>query len=173
MSILDLIKDKQQWDIFYRYKDEKGHLTKQEKEELKNFIDNEKYLDIANNIKDSSYNFSVPIKKEINKSGTDKKRTVYCYNKEENIVLKFITFNLSKYDYKLMPNCYSFRKDFGVRKALDTILSYKNIDNMYAYKVDIKNYFNSIDIDSNQVGLFNPKQKNNITLAKNSERKQK
>ena len=147
MSILDLIKDKTQWNIFYKYKDEKGHLTKQEKEELKSFIDDEKYLDIANNIKDTSYNFSVPVKKEINKSGTDKKRTVYCYSKEENIVLKFITFNLSKYDYKLMPNCYSFRKDFGVRKALDTIISSKNIDDMYAYKVDIKNYFNSIDID--------------------------
>ena len=44
-------------------------------------------------------------------------------------------------------NCYSFRRVLGVKKAISTITKNPNIDNMYAYKVDIRNYFNSIDVD--------------------------
>ena len=47
----------------------------------------------------------------------------------------------------MASNCYSFRRVVGVKKAISTITNAPNIDNMYAYKVDIKNYFNSINID--------------------------
>ena len=147
MSILDLINNKEEWKSFYNYKIEKGHLNKKEEKELKKFIDDEEYLDFSSCIKDEKYNFKAPKKILVNKIGSDKKRVVYCYDEKESIILKFITHHLSRYDYKMANNCYSFRRVLGVKKAISTITKNPNIDNMYAYKVDIKNYFNSIDVD--------------------------
>ena len=93
MSILDIIDDHDKWLEFYNYKMEKGHLTKAEQKEWKEFINNKKYVSIAVAIKDGTYTFSIPKKKLVNKIGTDKKRVVYCYSKEENYILKF---NLDK-----------------------------------------------------------------------------
>ena len=147
MSILDLIKEKSEWEAFYNYKIDKGHLNKREEKELREFIDEEKYLNIALNINSEDFNFAPPSKKLINKMGSEKKRIVYCYSNEESMILKFITHHLLRYDYKMASNCYSFRRVVGVKKAISTITNAPNIDNMYAYKVDIKNYFNSINID--------------------------
>ena len=144
MGILDLIKNKEEWIRFYDYKIQKGHLTKKEEKELEVFIKEEKYKNIASVIKNEDFNFSIPTKKIINKMGTDKKRVVYYYNNEESIILKFITHHLFKYDNKMCDNCYSFRKNYGVKKAIEKLSSYKNL---VSYKVDIKNYFNSINID--------------------------
>lgn len=147
MSILDLIKEKNEWEAFYNYKIDKGHLNKREEKELREFIDEEKYLNIALNINSEDFNFAPPSKTLINKMGSEKKRIVYCYSSEESMILKFITYHLLRYDYKMASNCYSFRRVVGVKKAISTITNTPNIDNMYAYKVDIKNYFNSINID--------------------------
>ncbi len=147
MSILDLIKEKSEWEAFYNYKIDKGHLNKREEKELREFIDEEKYLNIALNINSEDFNFAPPSKKFINKMGSEKKRIVYCYSSEESMILKFITYHLLRYDHKMASNCYSFRRVVGVKKAISTITNAPNIDNMYAYKVDIKNYFNSINID--------------------------
>ena len=147
MSILDLIKEKSEWEAFYNYKIDKGHLNKREEKELREFIDEEKYLNIALNINSEDFNFAPPSKKLINKMGSEKKRIVYCYSNEESMILKFITYHLLRYDYKMASNCYSFRRVVGVKKAISTITNSPNIDNMYAYKVDIKNYFNSVNID--------------------------
>lgn len=147
MSILDIIDDNNKWFEFYQYKIDKGHLTKKEKKELSDFIENKKYVSIANAIKKGTYVFSIPTKKLVNKMGSEKKRVVYCYPKEENIILKFITFHLFEYDAKMIDNCFSFRKNYGVKKAIDSIVYHKNIENMYCYKVDIKNYFNSINVE--------------------------
>lgn len=147
MSILDLIKDKSEWLNFYNYKLDRGHLTKEEQEELEKFINEERYVRLASMIKNKDFNFTIPIKKIINKMGTNKKRIVYHYDDEENMILKFITYHLYKYDETMCDNCFSFRKNKGVKKAIDSIVSNSNINDMVCYKVDIKNYFNSINVD--------------------------
>jgi len=78
--------------------------------------------------------------------GKKKKRTVYIYEETENYILKMISHLLYKYDNIFSPNLYSFRKNNGVRKAIYTVIKTKNINKKWAYKVDIKNYFNSIPV---------------------------
>ena len=153
MSILDLISNKEEWLKFQEYKVLKGHLTKKEQKELEEFISKEKYKSISLVIKDKEFNFNAPVKKIINKMGTDKKRIVYCYNEIESMILKFITYHLFKYDDKMCDNCFSFRKNYGVKKAIGRIVNHRNIKNMACYKVDIKNYFNSININKLMVML--------------------
>lgn len=142
----DILND-EKWKEYLQYKIDKDFLTKKDLKELSDFILNKKYLDIAEKIYENQYVFSTPKKHIINKSSSRKKRIVYTYTKEEMIILKYISFLLYKYDYLFSHNLYSFRKNRSVKTAITNISNIKNISNMYGYKVDIQNYFNSIDIN--------------------------
>ena len=147
MSILDKITDDKTWQEYYDYKLQKSHLNKRDEQFLTDFIQNKRYEAVVNKLVNNGFEFSYPEKKLINKSGSTKKRTIYKFPEDEALVLKIISYCLYKYDYKMSDNCFSFRKSFGVKRAVGTIVNRKNIENMYCYKLDISNYFNSINID--------------------------
>lgn len=147
MSVIDLLVNKDKWQEFLEYKLAKSHLSKVEEQHLIEYINNEKYLEVATSIINGTYVFSIPKKVFINKSGTNKKRVIYTFDDNENIILKFILFCMAKYDGVFCNNCFSFRKNLTIRHALFTILNKDNIDSLYAYKLDIQNYFNSINVD--------------------------
>lgn len=147
MSLLNTLLQKEKWQEFLDYKFRNSNQTKTEEIELKKFVENNEYLDIAKNIVDGTYVFSIPTKTLINKSGVNKKRVVYSFEYKENIILKFISYQLHNYDDCFATNCYSFRKNMSVKKAFFNLLSNKGISNYYCYKLDISNYFNSINID--------------------------
>lgn len=146
MSVINFLLNKNKWCEFLEYKLTKSHLTKLEEQQLIEFVKTEKYLSVANQIVLGTYSFSVPNKVQLNKSGTSKKRTVYTFNETENIILKFILFCMSDYDDVFFNNCFSFRKNLTIKDALFSLIKNKNINQMYAYKLDISNYFNSIDV---------------------------
>lgn len=146
MSVLDSLLDKSRWQEFLEHKISKSHLTKTEEQNLIDFVNNERYLTVAKGIADGTYAFSFPTKSLVNKSGSTKKRVVYTFDDTESMILKFIVFNMSKYDHIFSSNCYSFRKNSTVRKAFYSIIDNADIGSMFAYKLDISNYFNSIAV---------------------------
>ena len=146
MDIIDSVLDKLKWAEFLEYKLTKSHLNKQEEKHLIDFVMGEKYLAIAKGLSLGAYTFSTPKKTLINKSGSSKKRAIYTFNEEENIVLKFISFCLYKYDHKFSCNTYAFRRNMTVKQAFIDISNINGIVDMYSYKIDVSNYFNSIDI---------------------------
>lgn len=135
------------WNDFLNYKISKDFVPKKEKNILSDFINNKKYLTICNQIADGTYSFSIPKKHSISKGHSSKKRIVYTFNDDEMIILKYISYLLYDYDFLFSPNLYSFRKNSSVKNAIRNISNIKNINKMYGYKVDIQNYFNSIDVD--------------------------
>lgn len=143
--MLDELNNDTTWRNFFNNKIDKGHINKLEQKKLEDYINNRKYLEITSNI--HSYEFSYPKKVQISKVGKLKKRIVYCYSESENYILKIIAYKLYKYDYIFPNNLYSYRKTIGVKNAIYKLSKNKNINKMYAYKVDISNYFNSINID--------------------------
>ena len=147
MSVIDLLLNKDKWKEFLEYKLTKSHLSKVEEQNLIEYINHEKFLEVASSIVNGTYTFSIPKKVFINKSGTNKKRAIYTFDENENIILKFILFCMSKYDAVFCSNCFSFRKNLTIKHAIFTMLDKENIDSHYAYKVDIQNYFNSINVD--------------------------
>ena len=147
MSIVRELNNHTLWQEYLEHKITKSHLSRREEQRLIDYINNKEYTKIANKIINGTYTFSIPKKSIINKSGSQKKRVVYTYNDDENIILKFILFLLYKYDNYFPPNCYSFRKDHTVKMAIAHITSTSDISQMYAYKVDISNYFNSINVE--------------------------
>lgn len=71
---------------------------------------------------------------------------VYSYTPAENAALKVLASLCYRYDGLMPSNLYSFRRDISAKTALRRIISAPDISEMYAYKLDISNYFNSIDI---------------------------
>ena len=141
-SILDKLSSKQEWRDFLEYKKEKAQLSKKEQKELESFIDEKRYASIAKDLK-----LGYPEKREISKLGSSKKRIVYSYAGDETFVLKLLAWELYKYDDKIADNCYSFRRNRTAKTAFDSIMSIKGLDEKYVLKLDIHDYFNSIDTD--------------------------
>lgn len=147
MEILDCLRDQQQWQLFYEYKVSCNNLPEWMLKQLREYIDNRRYLPVADRI-DAGLSFSHPKKSAISKMHSEKKRIVYTYPQGENWALKFITYLLlRRYDHLFSPNLYSFRANTGVAFAIRDLSRIRGIGNMYSYKVDIRNYFNSIPID--------------------------
>ena len=147
VSIIDRINSLEEWQSFLNSKKSSKSLSISEEKELVKFIDNKRYEYYYDLIKDNNFPSDFPYKKIINKSGTDKKRIVYSFSNEENIVLKFIAFNLYQFDYYFNNNCYAFRRNYGVKDAIRKFKGNEEYAKKYCFKVDISNYFNSIDID--------------------------
>lgn len=146
VKIMERISVPESWQEFLQYKKERQHLSKTEQREMEEYIEKQKYKELLDEIRQPDYIPPLPLKKEINKGGTSKKRIVYSYPADYNMLLKMIAFSLYKYDNQFSPNCYAFRKNYGVRDAIKRIRTTKGISEKYCLKVDISNYFNSIDV---------------------------
>ena len=140
------IDNDSKWIEFLNSRLETNYESKKDKEILKEYIENKKYKEITKKIKNNTYEWSIPKKKVLNKNHTTKKRIVYNYNFDEMIILKYISYLMYDYDYLFQNNLYSFRKHISVKHAINKLKKVKNLNKYYSYKVDIKKYFNSVDI---------------------------
>ena len=145
MSIIELLTCENTWEEFLEYKVDGGHLSKQQEARLTEYIQNKEYVPVVEGILRKE-DFPIPTMKCINKKNSNKKRTVFLFDEKENFVLKAMMFLLYKYDYLFSPNLYSFRRNISVKTAIADITK-RNIGSMYGYKVDIHDYFNSVDTD--------------------------
>ena len=145
MSLLDKLSDPAVWEGFYSYKTGLA-CPKAFTKELREFIDGKRYLPVSERLFDVP-SFPLPRKAVISKMGSTKKRTVYIYPEPENTVLKLLTYLLlRKYDGIFSGNLYSFRPGRSAKDAMRKLIRTPGIRGLYAYKVDISNYFNSVDL---------------------------
>ena len=135
-SIITQLSRQDVWDEFIAYRLLKGRFTWHEFYEADRFVEREQYLQLVQKLMQGE-GLGMPTKKIINKMGTGRKRVVYSFAPEEMMVLKVIAFKLYDYDGFFAPNCYAF---LYINNAIAE-------QKMWAYKVDIHDYFNSISID--------------------------
>ena len=147
-SLIDQINEKNVWIEYLDFKRKQASMSKKEIEVIERYIKQQKYEEIAEKILSGEYEFSIPEKHLINKINKSKKRVVYNFNEDENMILKLITFLFSKkYDEKYSENCYSFRRKYTVKDAIKKLSKSGKVNTLYGYKIDIENYFNSINIE--------------------------
>lgn len=147
MSILDLLSQKSVWESFYEYKLSLA-VPKSFTGELRAFIDGERYMPVCESIKEGRA-FPLPKRSVISKMGSNKKRVVYTYPEPENTVLKLLThLLLRKYDGLFYgTGLYSFRPGRTAKDAVRALLKIGAVPEMYSYKADIHDYFNSIPVE--------------------------
>lgn len=140
-----MLSEPECWESFYDYKTSLA-CPKQFSEELRRFIDSRGYLPVCERIA-SGAEFPLPCRREISKLYTQKKRIIYIYPRAESIVLKLLThLLLRRYDGIFTDSLWSFRPMRSAQKAIARLSKVNGISEMYCYKADISNYFNSIDI---------------------------
>ena len=147
MSIIDKLTSQEIWTSFLEEKMSAQNMNKRQIKDLSSFIHNREYLEVTDRIRNKEI-FSPPLKKFISKQYSSKKRVVYTFSREENYVLKLLTYLLIRhYDYVFAKNLYSFRANNGVKRAINYLRRDRHLSNRYVYKVDIHDYFNSVDIN--------------------------
>ena len=145
-SILSKLTQQKTWEEFLAYRLMKGRFNWHEFDEADAFVEKQDYLPLANRIAEGE-SLGIPTKKLVNKMGSGKKRVVYSFAADEMLILKLIAFLLYKYDDQFAPNCYAFRRGLKASDAVFKINKAIRNQRMWAYKLDIHDYFNSIDID--------------------------
>ncbi|MBO6015486.1 MAG: hypothetical protein J6P60_02730 [Lachnospiraceae bacterium] len=145
MSLLDRLSDESCWNQFYEYKISlacPGHFER----ELRDFIDRKAYLPVCERIY-AGERFPLPKRSMISKHASAKKRMVYTYPHDENIVLKLLTYLLlRRYDEVFEDNLFSFRPGKCAKDAIRRLKRTPDMGRLYSYKVDIHDYFNSVPI---------------------------
>ena len=147
MSLLDILSDEKVWIDFYEQKVDPTYFRIADAQQLFQYVRQKRYLPVVERIK-SGEGRSVPQKRQIAKADSSKKRIVYSLPEDEAMVLKLLTWlMIRKYDSFFSDNLYSFRPGYGVKHALKRILSDQDSSQYHSYKLDVRNYFNSIDVD--------------------------
>ena len=144
-SILSQLADQGVWEEFLAHRLMKGRFTWSLFSDADDYVANERYLPVAQAFIRGD-GPGIPERKHINKMGTGKKRTVYCFGPDETRVLKLMAFLLYRYDNRFSPNCYSFRRGIKASDAIFQLRKSLRGQKMWAYKLDIHDYFNSISI---------------------------
>ena len=145
MSLLDQLSLPEVWERFYEYKTSLVSAGSAETR-LRRFIDDAEYLPVCRKIREGAP-LPLPKKAVISKLSSSKKRTVYICPEPENTVLKLLTWLLlRRYDSLFSDGLYSFRPGRSAKDAIRHLRSVSGIREMYSYKADISNYFNSIPI---------------------------
>ncbi len=145
-SIITQLTRQETWEAFIAYRLMKGRFNWHEFDEADAFVEREEFLPLATKLANGE-GLGIPTKKIINKMGTGKKRVVYSFAPDEMMMLKLIAFLLYKYDDQFAPNCYAFRRGLKAHDAVHTINKTIQRQKMWCYKLDIHDYFNSIDIN--------------------------
>lgn len=135
------------WQEFYTYKTEHQHLSKREAAELRDFMSRKAWLPLCDAWRGGTFPGTLPVKHVVNKAGTRKKRIVYSFAGDEGIFLKYIAWQLFRFDDWFCPNCYAFRRSVGVKDAILRIRRDRRIRGQYCLKVDVSDYFNSINVE--------------------------
>lgn len=146
-TIMELAATRESWQAFLAYKKEKQHIGQQEEQELQQFIDRAGYQALRRACEEGRFPGQLPLKRTINKEGSRKKRVVYSFVGDEGLFLKFVAYQLGRYDGIFADNCYAFRRNVGVKEAVGRLLQDPRVERSWCLKVDISNYFNSIDVE--------------------------
>ncbi|MCR4602403.1 MAG: hypothetical protein K5683_02570 [Prevotella sp.] len=144
-SILTQLTRQETWEEFLAYRLLKGRFTWHEFDEADSYVEREEYLPLAQRIADGAA-LGIPRKMIVNKMATGRKRVVYCFAPDEMMLLKLIAFKLYRYDSWFAPGCYAFRRGMNASDAIMQINRAISGKEMWAYKLDIHDYFNSISI---------------------------
>ena len=145
MSLLDTLTDDATWDGFLSHKLLVSHMPPSEVRFLAGYITGRRYRGVCSGLVSGERVLPVPVMKLVSKAGTGRKRTVFTFPDDEMMFLKVLSFQLHAYDHLFSEDLYSFRRDRGVKDAIRRLVRIPNLESMYCYKVDISDYFNSID----------------------------
>jgi len=145
MGLYTLVQDKDAWEDFYTYEEEKFYPDHKVLKLVRNIIETEQYKDFTREYLD---NFVIPHLVKISAYNTSKKRIVYVYPEPHRTILKLLgRYLLAKYNNNFCRNSLAYTQGRSVRSAFRLVDEMKLSLDEPVYKNDFSDYFNSIDLD--------------------------
>lgn len=145
MSLLDALDRAEVWQTFLEYK-LAHHCSAETAKELRAYVEAREYAPVCAAIR-AGEPFPLPRRAELVKLHSGKKRVVYIYPRREAWVLKLLThLLLRRYNGLFAPTLYSFRPGRGAKDAIRALTARRDLSRMYCCKLDIHDYFNSVDV---------------------------
>lgn len=145
VSIITQLGKPEAWEEFLAYRLRKGRYNWHDFDKADTFVEEEQYRSLAARIARGE-KLGIPNKKVINKMGSSKKRVVYSFDGDTMRILRLLAHLLYRYDGHFASNCYAFRRGMNAHDAIRRVNKSLHGHPMWAYKLDIHDYFNSIPI---------------------------
>ncbi len=143
-SILSGLEDQAAWEEFLAHRLMKGRFTWPLFSFADDYVAREAFRPAARKL--CAEGPGIPERIRVNKMGSSKKRIVYRFGEDETRVLKLLAHLLYRYDAAFAPNCYAFRRGLTASDAVFDLRRQLRGKRMWAYKLDIHDYFHSISI---------------------------
>lgn len=141
---LSTIADNRMWKEFFDAK--KGSYPAGKVRYCRRILHDKDSTEAIREISRGEHVFSIPKKTQIGKPNTNKKRSLYAFNEVETMALRLVAYNMHFYDNIFARNLFSFRNGYGLREAMSALRKSPGIGKMYGYKMDIHDYFNTVDV---------------------------
>ena len=161
-NLFDKMSDPESKKRFLIYKGS-GKIPDFRIQQMSEYLSSSKYEEDVQKLANGDFSISIPRKKMIPKSYTDRKRTVYHFEEDEMTLFRMMAFLLHDYDDIISENVYSFRRNISAKDLVLKIRQNKSLANVFVVKADLINYGNSInsnylsEILENSLGARDPK----------------
>ena len=143
-SLLNQLENPAAWEQFLAHRLVKGRFTWSSFDFADQYVAQEGYLPAVRKMLQEGP--GIPERLSVNKMGSGKKRIVYHFGDDETRVMKLLAHLLYRYDAAFSPNCYAFRRGLAASDAIFDLRRQLRGKRMWAYKLDIHDYFHSISI---------------------------
>lgn len=139
-----LIMEKRQEFLVYR---EKRRMPDALFMRMRDYLLSSRYEADVRNLMNGIYSLSIPEKKLIPKSNTNRKRTVYRFTEDEMSLFRMMAYVLHDYEYMIPEQVCSFRHETSAKDLILHISRSTHLRSLYTAKADIVSYGSSIDPD--------------------------
>ncbi|MBP7174975.1 MAG: hypothetical protein KBA53_02005 [Thermoclostridium sp.] len=145
-AVIQKIMDHKLWLNYLEEFKQKNPRKKEEIACYEQILSSGRYQSLASSVLDKRFRFNPPKEIKISKMKTGKKRTVYIHQPEEKLVLRIVNKLLQTQPLYCENLCFSFHPGGGAAAAYRKLLSDRSLDEKCCVKLDVQDYFNSIDV---------------------------
>lgn len=146
MLLFEKMLDMGKRQEFLEYRAAKKN-TQNRTQEMRDYLLSSRYEEDVRRLSAGDYHISLPVKKEIPKGYTDRKRTVYHFKEDEMTLFRMMSYALHDYEDLFPREVYSFKLGSCARDLVLSIGRNQSLRTMYVVKTDVMNYGNSVDPD--------------------------
>jgi RNA-directed DNA polymerase len=147
VSKLHILTHPEFWVEFLNEREDKSIGFRRKIDAYREAVESRAILRAVDEILDGTHQFHPPTRHFINKITTSKKKIVYTFSPLDELLLKGVNVVLQDLlEPCISPVCHSFRKGRGAKSAFRSIFADRDIDSKFCLRLDIKNYFNSVNI---------------------------
>jgi RNA-directed DNA polymerase len=113
---------------------------------FRGLVDSGEMLEVAEAVARREYQPAVPTQAMINKGRSGRKRVIYVFPPRDDLLFKAVNRYLQDVAAgEISPVCHSFQPGKGAKTAFQALLEDPTIDAKCCIRLDVADYFNSID----------------------------